>query len=184
MMLDELLDEIHKEFPDFVMIKKPDSRFMRAIAWLLCVLTFGTQREFMTRYTTTIGHTVYIPGDWGSWDELSCVEVLRHERVHMRQQSRYGRLLFTFLYLLPFLPLFLAYGRARLEMEAYTESVRARAQLRGAACVQVQGFRDWLASQFLTGSYGFMWPFRKTVLRWVEEAIKKAVAEFPEEEKK
>lgn len=178
-MLDELLAEIQTEFPGFTIVKKPDSRLMRVLSWFLLVVTFGAQRRFMDKYVTTIGNTVYVPSDWDSWSPLSRVEVLRHERVHMRQQKKYGLVLFTFLYLVPFFPLFFAYGRARLEMEAYTESARAKAQLRGSQYVKTQEFRNWMASQFLTGAYGWMWIHKPTVLKWVDKAIADAVREFP-----
>ena len=48
---------------------------------------------------------------------------LRHERVHLRQRERMGDVGMAFVYLLPFFPLFLAYGgRARIEWEAYEEN--------------------------------------------------------------
>ena len=37
----------------------------------------------------------------------------------------------AFVYLVPFFPLFLAWGRARLEWEAYVETIRATAEVRG-----------------------------------------------------
>jgi len=182
-MIEALLKEISAEFPDFKTVSKPDSRLMRALSWFLLIVTFGTQKAFMSSYITTIGHTVYVPAGWDLRPEEGRVEVMRHERVHMRQQRRYGRVLFTFLYLVPFFPLFLAYGRAKLEMEAYAESVRAKAQLRGSAYVQTKEFKAWLTSQFVTGSYGWMWIYKPTVVKWIDKAIADAVAEFPGEKK-
>ncbi len=150
---------------------------MRALGTVLLVVTFGTQKAFMQSYVTTIGHTVWVPDLWESWDIVKRAVILRHERVHMRQQKRYGRLLFSFLYVFPFLPLFLAYFRARFEMEAYSESIRADAELRGPQHVLTQAYRDWMVSQFVTGAYGWAWPFRKTVEKWVMDAVERAVAE-------
>jgi len=176
-ILDDVVAEIKGEYPDFRLIYKGGSSFMKALGWFLFVVTFGTQRSFMKSYVTTIGHTVYVPDPWDSWTDVSKVVILRHERVHMRQQGRYGRVLFSFLYAVPFLPMFLSYFRARFELEAYSESVRANVELRGPEHVLSQEFKDWMVSQFTSGAYGFMWPFRKTVERWVTDEIEKAVAE-------
>jgi len=176
-ILDDVVAEVKGEYPDFRIVYKGESALMGAIGWFLLVVTFGAQRSFMKSYVTTIGHTVYVPDPWDSWNEVSKVVLLRHERVHMRQQGRYGKVLFSFLYAVPFLPMFLSYFRARFELEAYTESIRANVELRGPEYVLDQGFKDWLVSQFITGAYGFMWPFRKTVERWVTDAVEKAVAE-------
>ena len=50
--------------------------------------------------------------------DIARTVLLRHERVHLRQRRRYGFLPFAILYLIPLLPLGLAYFRARFEWEA------------------------------------------------------------------
>ena len=70
---------------------------------------------------------LYVPDRWEETDESTRLVTLCHERVHLRQRRRYGDIVMTFLYLVPFFPLGLAYGRARLEWEAYTETLRATA---------------------------------------------------------
>ena len=57
--------------------------------------------------------------------------LLRHERVHLRQRARMGDVAMAFVYLVPILPLGLAWGRARIEWEAYVETIRATAQVHG-----------------------------------------------------
>lgn len=179
-MFEALLADIRKEFPDFKIVSKSDSWFMKVLSWLLLIVTFGSQKTFMTKFITTFGNTIYVPKDWESVPEVNRVGTLRHERVHLRQQVRYGRVLFTFLYLVPFFPLFFAYGRAKLEMEAYSETILAVAELKGLDKVRSKEFRDHIASHFVTGSYGWMWIFRKTVDRWIDEAIEKAVKKVGE----
>ena len=106
-----LLVEIKKEFPDFDIIKKTDSKLMKLIDVCLKVITFGQMKTFMTNFITTLGVKVYVTEKWESSRLVDKVEVLRHERIHMRQGKKYGRFLFSFLYLLFPLPVGLAYFR-------------------------------------------------------------------------
>lgn len=81
------------------MIRKSDSELMHFLNLLLFMLSAGTQRTFMTSFTTVIGHTVYTPEGWGGPSELP----VRHPppRAFTSDSSwRYTRPLFTFLYLL------------------------------------------------------------------------------------
>jgi hypothetical protein len=91
--------------------------------------------------------------------------------VHLRQRRRYGFALFAFLYLVPFLPLGLAYGRARLEWEAYEETLRATAELCGLSALEDGVLQAEIVRRFVGGDYGWMWPFPRQVERWIEQAI-------------
>src|SRR5262249_36756926 len=102
----------------------PKRRFwhQRAADISLRILTLGGQKSYLTHYVTTLGHTIYVPDDFDAWPPGRAWEVLRHEAVHVRQFERYGWLAMVLVYGLLPLPLGLAYGRARLEWEAYTET--------------------------------------------------------------
>ena len=80
-----------------------------------------------------------------------------------------GDLAMAFVYLVPFFPLFLAYGRARIEWEAYTETLRATAEVYGIDAAE--RLHDPIVSRFVGGEYGWMWPFPRTIHRWFDEAI-------------
>src|SRR3954466_7725 len=123
--------ELQREFPKFRIVRKRTSRLSLLIDVLLKVLTFGAQREFLTRYHTVLFDVLSVPDRWEETDDLTRLVTLCHERVHLRQRRRYGDTVMTFLYLVPFFPLGLAYGRARLEWEAYTETLRATARVFG-----------------------------------------------------
>jgi hypothetical protein len=77
----------------------------------------------------------------------------------------------TFLYLLPFFPLGLAYGRARLEWEAYVETLRATADLAGIDAARAPELREKIIRRFTGPDYGWMWPFERTVTRWYDAAL-------------
>lgn len=173
--------EIAEEFPRFRMVSKEDSPLMRAIDVFLRVLTFNRMSAFMTSYVTTLGTTVYVPNRWTDWSLTARASILRHERVHMRQAQRYGLLLFAFLYLCPFLPVGLAYFRARFEFEAYVETMRAAAE--AGTRITSGPFKDHIIDQFVGPAYGWMWPFRTQVTRWYTEAAIMVLAERARAEK-
>lgn len=156
--------DITKEFPSFKIAKKSDNRFMKLLAKLL-------GKQFMTSYVTTIGHTVYVPDTWDAWSAVAQCAVLRHERVHMRQARRLTMPVFTALYLLVFFPVGLAYWRARLEMEAYCESLAAFKEY--GADYSSDDRKAWLVKQFTTSAYGYMWPFPRVIEGWFKKAMKK-----------
>jgi hypothetical protein len=170
-LTERLVDSIRAEFPSFRIVPKQANAFSHAIDWALKVVTFGAQREYLTRYHTVIGNTLYVPSSWEGASDVDRAIVLRHERVHLRQRRRLGMPLMAFLYLVPFFPLGLAYGRARLEWEAYVETLRATAELAGLAAARSPTLRAEIVGRFTGGAYGWMWPFRRTVERWYDGAL-------------
>jgi hypothetical protein len=175
MTVDELKAEISAEFPDFKVVPKSESPLMKAINALLLVISFGQIKQFMTSFTTTIGTTVYVTDGWKDSTDESKKILLRHERVHMRQAKRLTRPLFSFLYLLCFLPAGLAWFRARFEREAYEESFKAAFEYYGREHVFSKEWRDHVAKNFTGPAYLWMWPFPKTVDKWMLDAAEKAV---------
>lgn len=166
-----LLTEIRAEFPRFRIVPKASSRICHLIGVGLCAVTLGGQRRFMTAYHTVLGNTLFVCDAWATMDDRSRYVLLSHERVHLRQARRLGRLAMAFLYIFPLLPLGLAWGRARLEWEAYQETLSAMVQVYGWKSVRDPGFRRLLVSRFTGPDYGWMWPFRKTVESWYDRAL-------------
>ena len=166
---DAYLESLRAEFPDLRVIQKGESRFCRLLDGALRVVTLGGQSEFMSRYVTTIGRTVYVPDDWAGRPDADRYAVLRHEAVHLRQFRRYGFVPMTLLYLVPILPLGLAIGRARLEWEAYAETLRAIAEVRGLAAARA--LEPMIVSRFTSAAYGWMWPFPRMVRRWIHREL-------------
>ncbi len=166
-----VLAEIRQEFPNFRIVAKAESRLSRALDLTLKIVTFGGQRRYLSEYHTVIGDTLYVPSAWGSSTEIERAIVLRHERVHLRQRRRLGLPLMSFLYLFWILPLGLAWGRARLEWEAYTETLRATAELAGLDAARAPALRQKIVARFTGAAYGWMWPFERQVQRWYDEAL-------------
>ena len=91
--------------------------------------------------------------------------LLRHERVHLRQRRRMGDVAMAFVYLVPFFPLFLAWGRARIEWEAYVETIRATAEVRGLDAARAR-CEEEIVRRYVGPDYGWMWPFPRDDARW------------------
>ena len=72
---------------------------------------------------------------------------------------------------MPFFPLGLAYGRARIEWEAYVETMRATRDHLGIDELRSPALRAHIVKQFTSGAYGWMWPFPKAVNRWYDAAL-------------
>ncbi len=168
--VDVLFRELDAEFPKFRFVYKDESRLMRVIDVLLRVLTLGMMRTFMTRFTTVIGYTMYVARK--SWYDLAPdakAIIVRHERVHMRQRTKYGMLLFSVLYLLLPLPGGLSYFRAKFEKEAYEESIRAAVEYGWDPMDPM--FRENIVSTFLGPPYFWSWPFRWNIESWYDSVL-------------
>lgn len=166
---DRFLTQLVEEFPNFRLVSKRGSWLSRAIDVTLKILTLGGQRHYLTHYHTVIGDTLYVSAAWSDMSDIARMILLRHERVHLLQRRRYGFFLFAFLYLIPWLPLGLSYGRARLEWEAYRETLRATYELCGLDAARA--LRGEIIRRFVGPDYGWMWPFPRQVERWFDQAI-------------
>ncbi len=165
------LSELRREFPRLRVVVKEEDRFSRLVDRALRVVTFGGQREFLTRYVTTIGQTIYLPSGWNRRSPESRYVTLRHEAVHLRQFRRYGLVLTALVYLLPILPLGLAWGRARLEWEGYAETIRATYEVHGLEAARDPKLHAYVVRQFVGPAYGWMWPFPRAVQAWIDRLV-------------
>ncbi len=173
-----LLDEIQEEFPTFRLLPKRDSGLQTLIGWTLAAITLGGQRSYVTRYHTVLFGTLWVSPAWQTMTDDERYILLRHERVHLRQRARMGDVAMAFVYLVPWFPLGFAYGRARIEWEAYIETIRATAEVQGMAAAA--GLKDHIVRRFTGPDYGWMWPFPKTVGRWFDETLTAVGAELAE----
>jgi hypothetical protein len=170
-----LLAEIRAEFPGFAVVRKRGQALQTAIAVVLAIVTLGGQRHYLTRYHTVLFGKLYVPDLWDTMVDGARYILLRHERVHLRQRRRMGDVAMALWYLLPILPLGLAWGRARIEWEAYVETIRATAELYGIDAAR--RLEDEIVRRFMGPDYGWMWPFPKTIRRWFHAVIADLEAE-------
>jgi len=170
-----LLRSIRDEFPRFAIVPKRESALQRAIGVFLAVVTLGGQRHYLSHYHTAMFGKLYVPASWDAMDDDARYILLRHERVHLQQRRRMGDLVMALVYLLPFFPLFLAWGRARIEWEAYVETIRATAEVHGLDAARA--LEPEILRRYTGPDYGWMWPFPSAVRRWFAEAIADLEAE-------
>jgi hypothetical protein len=130
-------------------------------------------RSYLDSYHTTIGSTVYVPSGWEEQPSDSRYVILRHELVHLRQFRRLTLPGMAILYLLIPIPMGVSYFRARLEREAYEETIRATAEVFGKEQVRTPAFRERIIRQFTGPSYGWMWPFRQQLERWYDSILER-----------
>ena len=171
-LYEKILKETQMEFPKFQVVPKDESPFMRFLAKLLFF-----NKQFMTGFTTTIGNYMWVTADFNSWSDESRAALLRHERVHLRQQVRYGMLRYVLMYLVWPTPFFRAYGRMMLEREAYTESMEAYAEYFGVEYLERPGVRNSFIKNFTSGAYGWMWTKREDIARWYDTELSRIRAE-------
>ena len=178
-LLSDLLSEMRQEFPHFRIVAKRGDLLSRAIDLTLKGLTLGGQAHYLTHYHTVLGDTLYVPDGWERTPPLDKVITLRHERVHLRQRRRYTMAGMTLAYLAGPLPLGLSWCRARIEWEAYEETLRATLELKGRAALLAPPLRRHIVDQFVGPAYGWMWPFRSQIERWYDEAVERLLADSP-----
>jgi hypothetical protein len=167
---ESLLAEIRAEFPSFGIVYKRDSPLQKLIGRALALVTLGGQRQYLTRYHTVLFGKLYVPDAWDAMDDGARYVLLRHERVHLRQRKRMGDLAMAFVYLVPLFPIGLAWGRARIEWEAYVETIVATAELYGLDAAR--RLEDEIVRRYVGPDYGWMWPFPATIRRWFQAVVR------------
>jgi hypothetical protein len=176
---------IKQDIPGYERLVKQDSKFMKFLNFFVQIFN----KQFMTRYVTTMYPKVYFPRDRNS-DARGIWKVLAHEWYHLRSAKRETNILHSFLYgfpqwltllaLLALLAIWFsnwwllclgwliclaplpAYFRAQEEFEAYRMSMAINYWRYGS--IQPNSL-NWLARQFYGSNYYFMWPFKTAVLK-------------------
>lgn len=166
-----LLRELAAMRPPVRVVPKAGLWHQRAIDRALRALTLGGQDRYLTEYVTTLGRTILVPAGWERVPALRRYEVLRHELVHVRQFERWGWVGMALLYGLFPLPAGLAWGRARLEWEAYAETLRVVAELEGIDAARSPRLHAEIVRRFTGPDYGWMWPFPRVVQGWIDARI-------------
>jgi len=167
----KLVETLRVEIPGFRIVRKDQSALHRAIHRVLVVVTFGKMTSYLDSYQTTIGKTVYVTADWEQTDPDARYVTLRHEAIHLRQFQRFTLPGMALLYVLLPLPLGLAWFRAYFEKEAYAESIRAAGEVYGRDYPKSTPYRRHIIEQFVGPSYGWMWPFRRSMERWYDRVL-------------
>ena len=150
-LFNELVEEIKAEFPKFQVVKKEDSKLM-ALIYAVTLMRFWNP-YFMEDYITTLFGKVYMP--FNVIGTRVGYDVLRHERVHLRDAARFP-LLFELSYILLPLPAVFTL-RAYWEYRGYCESLVAESDRYGY--VRKEAI-EYYVDIFAGPTYLWMCPFR------------------------
>ena len=177
---DEVLS-LGKALYDVQIKFKDESALMKILSF---VLFFN--KNFMTRYITVIGKTVYFPSrQWLYNNRMSAANSLCHELVHISDQKNVGFFAFGMSYIFPqWLALFaltsFMVGPWALVFLLFLAPLpapfRAFWELRGYAMTDAVMFSStgrfvdlsFLENQFTGSGYYFMWPFTKSLRSEIE----------------
>lgn len=191
-LIQSFTKHVQTRVPGFNVKRKADSKLM----WFLSKILFFTP-NFMTRFTTTVGNTVYVTDDLWNSDNAWALTTLAHEAQHVADKQKYGSVPYGFAYLLPQIlaPLALLSLLAIWFSNAWLWSLTALVLLapipamfrmlierRGylmTLCVTWWTFGEEMArahidrcvSQFTSSNYYFMWPFRKHLKNWFDREL-------------
>ena len=162
---DDKLNQIRETYPRFEVVPKAGSRFMLVINWFLKnVLRTGD--DFMTRFITTIGNTMYTNEKWETRSDDDRYCILVHEVTHTEQMHNFpfGKhfwflnwFLFPLAYVL-ILPTKWTF-RAKFEREAFTRQIIAMVALNRidpANPVHIKYILDWVVPLFSGPNYFYM----------------------------
>ena len=189
---EKLTEVVKGRVPGFDIRYKSDSWVQRAIGKILSPFN----KEYMTRYITTFYPYVYWPDKASLEDDRHhAFETLAHEYVHLIDTKRHP-FLFRFSYMFPqvlgvifpFFALF-AIWFTNLWLISLASIIfvalpipspwRAKWEYRGfamsmAVCIwrgqfNIESKKSWIAERFTGSSYFYMWPFKKSVKRRLNE---------------
>jgi hypothetical protein len=175
-MYDDFIQELKKEFPNVHVVLKTNW-FWKLLAKLLYVVTFGKNKVFLTDYVTTIGPYIGVPVTWPDRADNSRVFVLKHERIHLRQQKKLGLgsiwvglVPWGISYLLLPLPLGFAWCRYYYERAAYAESIRVARELWGE--ISAKNVLENAVHELSGPAYAWAWCIKSSVQKWFENNSK------------
>ncbi len=188
-LIQDFSKHVQSLIPGYRVVRKSKSWVMH----LLNVFLFFTP-DFMTRYTTTVGNTVYVPDRLWENHSMRTLAILAHEARHVYDKQKYSGILFGLGYLLPqvlgllsllallaiwfsnywllalvavvFLAPIPAYFRMLIERQGYLMSLCVARWTFGLDTAERQ--LDFILKQFEGPAYYFMWPFHTSLEEWFQ----------------
>lgn len=189
------LDTVGSKYGKIKIFPKSSSKLMQAIGWLFRVTKISP--EFMERYITTIGETVYYPDKMlEAGDTETILRVLVHETVHIADSNKLSGPFFKFLYLFPqsLAPLALlsllafwklsflwcllfllclapipAPFRYWFELRAYRTQILISRKEDKLTDEQLIPIYEWIENQLCTNLYYWTWPFPTIVRKHLKD---------------
>ena len=185
----------YKHSKNIQLLPKSSSKLMKAIGWIFGITKISPQ--FMERYYTTIGETIYVPDSILENPVVeNLVRTVAHETVHIADSNRLTGALFKFLYLFPqsmasvalislLAPLSLKFlwcllfllclaplpapFRYLFELRAYRTSIIFARKTDDLTDEQMIPIYEWIEKQLCSNLYYWTWPFPKTVRKHLQD---------------
>lgn len=195
-MFGELKALISRRVPGFAIKYKDESKWQKFIG-LVSFFNPG----YMTKYTSTIGKTVWFPSrEFVTKKRSKAFKVLAHEYVHLLDRKKapvvfelgytFPQILFIFASLAImaffFSPWWLlalsalifalpipAIFRSLIEMRGYSMNIAINIWKHGAV---MESTREWIEEVFCGWDYYKMWPFRRDIQEWIAETERRVYA--------
>jgi len=207
--VEEAIELVQEFVPSYEVTQKSASKLHRAIGWLFARVG---NKGYMNSFWTTLGRWTAQPTCTDASPTSGDFAVILHEGYHALQSQKYSTGLMSAWYLFPqilailalFSPILIpfvgigalwgllglvffaplpALGRAIIEFEAYKVSMAATFWAHDIDTNYQDYYLDWLTSEFTTGNYYWMWPFKKTVrnrfLKFLEDLRDEKVVMTP-----
>ncbi len=156
--LDRVLALVRAERPRVRLVHKADAPVMRALGVALAPLA----PDFMDRFTTVLGDTVYLPLPPERMPRDALARTLAHELVHMLDMAAWGPVFYTS-YVLA-MPVGRT-TRAHWERRAYAVDLMLANEAGGARAVERA--LDWIVPMFAGPAYGYMWAGAASARRYL-----------------
>lgn len=163
--------------------KKESSILMKVLSILLFFV-----KDFMNKFSTTIGKNIYLTKEVYKNDKLF-LQVVTHEMIHAYDGSRITPFFYSLLYLSPQVFALLAIPLAFVNLWfllllllilPIPSPFRYWAEIRGytgsMASMYWMNFiipYDWFSSHFTNGNYYWMWPFKNAVKNKLKRNMEK-----------
>lgn len=178
----KLVGLVKSDIKKFEVVDKESSTFMKRLNFFVRIFN----KDFMTKYSTTVYPKVYFPTGMNPYTKWT---ILAHEWIHLRggKKSQIAFMLryffpqwlvvfsllaflaiwFSKLWLLALLAILFAaplpaIGRMKEELDGYTMSMAVFYWRTGYIR---DSYKTWLATQFTSSAYYFMWPFKRSIMR-------------------
>jgi hypothetical protein len=151
---DDTLAIVQKQYPKLRVLPIESSDLIRVLDFV------AFWADIADDYTITIGNTIYMGPELRGTSRGA--DILYHEAVHVGQWNKWN-VLYYLSYFLCF-PTVLTM-RAYWEWQAYKVGLQRMLKLRGSI---PQSEEDWIVKVFKGSGYLFMFPFEKTLRKWVQ----------------
>lgn len=158
---------VRRNVPGLRIVEKVDSPLMKGLGRVLRPIN----PDFMDRYTTVLGSTIYLPCPKSTIPPDELAKTLAHEMVHQLDMQDFGAL-FYLSYVATPLPLGRTH-RAFWERRGYAVDLMIAHHTGGD--VRLAAVESWVRGVFAGPAYGWMWsgrPAAAAFLKPVSDAIR------------